>query len=124
VLLPLRWLLALRGLRQVMVKFGSQHTLGQLLLELGGQLGFAGDRFDIPVLDLRQQLVDQLIWSHWLDLRFLRLLGCIHCVGHGGSVSIPSHDLFTQKSDRLFLTFLSVSLHIAMMGWALCRAIA
>jgi NAD(P)-dependent dehydrogenase (short-subunit alcohol dehydrogenase family) len=50
--------LALLGFtRQVVVQLGRQHALGQLLLELPGQPGFAENGFGILVLDLRQQLV-------------------------------------------------------------------
>jgi hypothetical protein len=44
-----------------MAQFGCQHAFGQALLELPGQPGFAQNGVRILVLDLRQQLIDQLI---------------------------------------------------------------
>jgi hypothetical protein len=70
----------------VVVQLSRQHALGEHLLELPGQAGFAKDRFGVLVFNLGQQLVDQLNWEWVRHLLFFGLLGG-HQIGHGTVLS-------------------------------------
>ncbi|KVO07418.1 hypothetical protein WJ70_24620 [Burkholderia ubonensis] len=57
---------------------------------------FAQDRLGILVLNLRQQLIDQLIGEQLRRLRVLALLGH-SCFGHRTLFPLSFHDLDTQE---------------------------